>query len=100
MTIRADHLGNLASLAPLTRLVEQGLFVVNPLEGDALRATIEGPAAAAGLRLESGLVDLLVRETEGEPGALPLLELDHLTAQPVDQLVDRLVHRGGGGPRP
>ena len=38
-----------------------------------LRAAIEGPARQAGLLLEPGLVDLLVREVEGEPGALPLL---------------------------
>ena len=56
-----------------TELAERGLHLVRPLEGDALRAAIEGPAAQAGLRLERGLVDLLVRDTEGEPGALPLL---------------------------
>ena len=38
-----------------------------------LRAAIEGPARQAGLLLEPGLVDLLIREVEGEPGALPLL---------------------------
>jgi WD40 repeat protein len=38
-----------------------------------LRAAIEGPAHQVGLLLEPGLVDLLVREVEGEPGALPLL---------------------------
>ena len=38
-----------------------------------LRVAIEGPARQAGLLLEPGLVDLLVREVEGEPGALPLL---------------------------
>lgn len=34
---------------------------------------MEGPARRAGLRLEPGLVDLLVQEVEGEPAALPLL---------------------------
>jgi hypothetical protein len=34
---------------------------------------IEQPAARAGLLVEPGLVDLLVREVEDEPGALPLL---------------------------
>ena len=32
-----------------------------------------GPAEQAGLVVEPGLVDLLVREVEGEPAALPLL---------------------------
>ena len=31
------------------------------------------PAQLAGLRLEHGLVELLVRDCEGEPGGLPLL---------------------------
>ncbi len=43
------------------------------LSGERLREAIEGPAAQAGLRIEPGLVDLLVRDCEGEPGALPLL---------------------------
>ena len=73
VTIRSDHLGNLAAEAAMARLVEQGLHLVGPITGDALRATIEGPATAAGLRLESGLVDLLVREVEGEAAGLPLL---------------------------
>ncbi len=38
-----------------------------------LRAAIEGPAHQAGLLLEPGLVELLVQDVEGEPGALPLL---------------------------
>ena len=44
-----------------------------------LRAAIEGPARHAGLRLEPGLIDLLVREVEGEPGALP--RLSHVLRQ-------------------
>ena len=54
-------------------LAERGLHLVRSLEGDQLRAAIEGPAAQAGLRLERGLVDLVVRDAEGEPGAMPLM---------------------------
>ena len=72
-TIRSDHLGDLAAEPLLARLVEEGLHLVSPLGGVALRATIEGPAAAAGLRLEPGLVELLVHEADGQPGILPLL---------------------------
>ena len=53
--------------------MERGLYLLGPMSEDELRAAIEGPARQAGLRLEPGLVDLLVREVEGEPGALPLL---------------------------
>ena len=73
ITIRADQLVGLSDDPAFSRLAEQGLHLVAPLSGDHLREAIEGPAAQAGLRLEPGLVDLLVRDTEGEPGALPLL---------------------------
>ncbi len=72
-TIRSDHLGDLAGEPTLARLVEDGLHLVSPLQGSELRATIEGPAAAAGLLLEPGLIELLVHEADGEPGVLPLL---------------------------
>jgi DNA-binding SARP family transcriptional activator/WD40 repeat protein len=73
VVVRSDHLAAVAGEPALARLVEQGLYLMGPLRGDALRAAIEGPTHHAGLRLEPGLVDLLVRDTEGEPGALPLL---------------------------
>ena len=57
----------------LARLAERGLHLVAPLAGERLREAIEGPARVAGLRLESGLVDLVVRDADGQPGALPLL---------------------------
>jgi WD40 repeat protein/DNA-binding SARP family transcriptional activator len=73
VALRADRLGDLSAHPGVARIVERGLFLLQPMgEGD-LRAAIEGPARQAGLRLEPGLVDLLVREVEGEPGALPLL---------------------------
>ena len=71
--VRADHLTGLSIDTEFARLAEQGLHLVSPLTGDELREAIEQPAVHAGYRLESGLVDLLRRDTEGEPGALPLL---------------------------
>src|SRR5207244_6593613 len=47
--------------------------LLGPMVPDELRAAIVEPAAGAGLRVEHGLVELLVSEVEGEPGALPLL---------------------------
>ena len=40
---------------------------------DELRAAIEQPAGAGSLRLEPGLVELLLRDVSGEPGGLSLL---------------------------
>jgi DNA-binding SARP family transcriptional activator/WD40 repeat protein len=73
VAIRADHLTGLAVNPDLARLAERGLHFVTPLAGDELRAAIEEPARQAGLRVEHGLIDLLVRDAEGEPGALPLM---------------------------
>jgi DNA-binding SARP family transcriptional activator len=73
VTVRADHVAALAIDEDFAALAERGLHLVKPLAGDSLREAIQGPAATVGLRLEPGLVDLLVRDCEGEPGALPLL---------------------------
>ncbi len=73
VAIRADRLGDLSLHAGLARLVERGLHLLGPMDEADLRSAIEGPARQAGLLLEPGLIDLLVREVEGEPGALPLL---------------------------
>jgi WD40 repeat protein/DNA-binding SARP family transcriptional activator/energy-coupling factor transporter ATP-binding protein EcfA2 len=73
VALRADRLGELSAHAGFARVVERGLFLLQAMGEDDLRSAIEGPARQAGLRLEPGLVDLLVRDVEGEPGALPLL---------------------------
>jgi hypothetical protein len=73
VAVRADRLGDLSAHPSFTRLVERSLYLLNPMTSEDLRDAIEEPARVAGLRLEAGLVDLLVREVEGEPGALPLL---------------------------
>ncbi|CUR54113.1 putative Transcriptional regulator, SARP family [metagenome] len=73
LSLRADHLGDLAPYPDVTRILEDGLYLLGPMGESDLRSAIEGPARGAGLRLEPGLVDLLVRDVEGEPAALPLL---------------------------
>jgi DNA-binding SARP family transcriptional activator/WD40 repeat protein len=73
VSLRADHLGDLAPYPSFARVLEEGMYLLGPMNEQELRSAIEGPARRAGLRLEPGLVDLLVREIEGEPAALPLL---------------------------
>jgi WD40 repeat protein/DNA-binding SARP family transcriptional activator len=73
LALRADRLGDLSERPGLVPLVERGLFLLGPMDESALRAAIERPARAAGLLLEPGLVDLIVRDVLGEPGALPLM---------------------------
>ncbi|KRF23908.1 BTAD domain-containing putative transcriptional regulator [Phycicoccus sp. Soil803] len=73
VSLRADRLGELSTHPEFARLVERGLYLLGAMTEPDLRLAIEGPAAQAGLRIEPGLVDLLVREVRGEPAALPLL---------------------------
>ncbi len=73
MTLRADHLGDLAPHPEVARILEDGLYLLGPMREPDLRRAIEAPAHGAGLRLEPGLVDLVVREAVGEPAGLPML---------------------------
>jgi WD40 repeat protein/DNA-binding SARP family transcriptional activator len=73
LALRADHLGDLVPYPEIARVLEDGMYLLGPLNEPGLRNAIEGPARRAGLRLEPGLVDLLVRDVEGEPAALPML---------------------------
>jgi WD40 repeat protein/DNA-binding SARP family transcriptional activator len=73
VVLRADHLAALTEHEDFARLVERSLVLVtSPGEAD-LREMIEGPASQAGLLLEPGLVELLIGDVAGQPGALPLL---------------------------
>jgi DNA-binding SARP family transcriptional activator/WD40 repeat protein len=73
VALRADRMTDVSRHPAFARLVERGLHLLTAMAGPELRAAIEGPADQAGMLLEPGLVDLLVRDVEGEPGALPLL---------------------------
>lgn len=73
LTLRGDRLAQVTEHAGFSRLVERGLHLVGALDEQALREAVTGPAQQAGLILEPGLVDLLVREVRDDPGALPLL---------------------------
>ncbi|MGI8993777.1 MAG: BTAD domain-containing putative transcriptional regulator [Nocardioidaceae bacterium] len=101
VTIRADHLSELTTDDGFAQLAERGLHLVSPLSGTALREAIEGPARMAGLRMEHGLVDLLVRDAEDQPGALPLLS--HALAETWQRREGRVLtvdgYRATGGIR-
>jgi WD40 repeat protein len=101
VALRADHLADVSGSAAFARVVERGLYLLRSMGETDLRAAIEGPARQAGLLLEAGLVDLLVREVEGEPGALPLLS--HALRQTWERREGRTLtvegYRAGGGIR-
>ena len=57
----------------LAAAVARHQVLLGPMAPTSCGAAITEPATRAGLRVEPGLVDVLVREVAGEPGALPLL---------------------------
>lgn len=71
--LRADFYGACAEHPALAAAVERHQVLLGPMTPAELRRAISEPARQAGLRLEPGLVDVLVGEVAGAPGALPLL---------------------------
>jgi Caspase domain len=80
--VRTDLYGRCAAYPDLLPALQDGQVVLGPMRSAELRAAIEGPAHAAGLTLEPGLVETLLRELSAgngstaapyDPGALPLL---------------------------
>ena len=80
--LRADFYPQSLRYAEVATALQNAQFVVGPLSEDELRRAIAEPAAKAGVQLDAGLVELLIREaTPGmappggaqSVGALPLL---------------------------
>jgi len=99
MTLRADFVAAVSALPALAGLVQDGLHLLGPMSEAQLRAAITGPATRAGLRLEPGLVDVVLRDVDGQPGALPLLS--HALAETWVHRADRMLtvagYEAGGG---
>ena len=73
VAIRADFYGRCAAYPDLARLLAANHVLVGPMRRDELRSAIENPTRQAGLAVDPELVDALVTDVDGEPGALPLL---------------------------
>ncbi len=81
--LRADHYGRCAAYPELIAALRVGHVLLGAMTNAQLRSAIEKPALAAGLELEPGLADVMLRDLgEGDtaigesgyqPGALPLL---------------------------
>src|SRR5262249_28282479 len=78
--IRADFYSQLLTYPALVPALQDGQLALGPMNLDELRSAICKPAEVAGLWMEPGLVELLLRdlgvnEETGlyEPGALPML---------------------------
>ncbi len=85
LTLRADFYDRPMQYPELFRLIDDHHVSVLPLERDELRRVIEQPANLPDVQVifESGLVDELLFDMQGQSGALPLLEFT------LDQLFQR-----------
>lgn len=73
ITIRADYYGRCAADERLAGLLADHTVLVGPMTAEEYRRAIVNPALRAGASVESDLVEALVGEVVGQPGALPLL---------------------------
>ncbi len=71
--LRADFYAHALRVPRLVELLRQRQLLIGPLTEPQLRAAVVGPAEAAGIDLDPGLVELLLRDTAQQPGGLPLL---------------------------
>jgi hypothetical protein len=85
LTLRADFYDRPMQYPELYRLIDNHHVSVLPLGRDELRKVIEQPANLPDVQVtfESGLVDELLMDMQGQSGALPLLEFT------LDQLFQR-----------
>jgi hypothetical protein len=73
LTARADFYPDLMG-SPLWHDIRRARIEVAPLDEAGLRQAVCGPADQAGVHIETALVERLVNDAAGEPGALPLVQ--------------------------
>ncbi|GAA5199176.1 BTAD domain-containing putative transcriptional regulator [Microbacterium jejuense] len=71
MTLRSDFLDRATGLPHIGGVIGRGVYAIGPLSAEGLREAIEQPAARAGLRLEAGLVELILRDAGDRRATLP-----------------------------
>ena len=74
VTLRSDFLGETQKHPVLNRLFAQQGFLVPTMDEEELRQAIGQPAELAGHPLDKATIELLIKDTEGREGALPLLQ--------------------------
>jgi hypothetical protein len=71
--LRADFFGHCTTIPRLASALSDATVLLGAMTSGELRRAIEAPAESVGLRIESGLVDVILRDLAHEPGSLPLL---------------------------
>ncbi|MGK7896429.1 MAG: CHAT domain-containing protein, partial [Xenococcus sp. (in: cyanobacteria)] len=89
LAMRSDFLEELSAYSQFAKIVEKNIHLVADMQTEELRQAIEQPAAQHGIVFESGLVNEIIHDVQGQAGSLPLLQytLDLLWQE--DDLSDR-----------
>lgn len=74
LTLRSDFLGDTQQHPRLNKLFSTQGFLVPIMQPEELEIAITKPAERAGYTLDKAIVTLLVEQTQGREGALPLLQ--------------------------
>ncbi|MBD2435236.1 eIF2A-related protein [Nostoc sp. FACHB-110] len=75
LTVRADFIASCLEVPALANLLQQSSVLVPPkLSNEDYRRVIVNPAEQVGLKVEAGLVEVLLQELNHTAGDLPLLE--------------------------
>ncbi len=72
--MRADFIDACLAYVDLTQAIQTDAVWLGPMSEMELREAIERPAMVQGKQLESGLVELILRDVADEENCLPLLE--------------------------
>jgi WD40 repeat protein len=100
-TLRSDFLGATQKHPQLNQLIANQGFFVSAMGAEGLRQAICQPAERAGYPLDEATVTLLVNDTEGREGALPLLQFaltriwEGLPQKPPAQTLEEIGGVGG-----
>ncbi len=99
VALRADFYGRFAAYPAFAELLGANHVLIGSMQASELRRAVELPAGRVGLRVEPELVDALVDDLEGEPGALPLLStaLLELWQKRRDNTLAVAAYRESGG---
>jgi hypothetical protein len=95
-TMRADFLDRLSPYSTLIEATDKHRPMIAEMQRDELRLAIEQPAAHHGVVFETGLVEEIIKDVQGQAGYLPLLQytLDLLweTEKETGSLQDRTLN--------
>lgn len=75
LVMRSDFLDAVSPFPPLSHIMAEQSIIVPAMSPAELRQAILKPAKNAGRAIDVETVDALIHQTQGRPGALPLLQM-------------------------